>query len=270
MDVKTARVDFLLIVSISYSCYNLGNGGVDHMNRVLIVEDNINQCIFLQETLHTAYPLWEVCTATTCEEGLQLLDASIENKQLFTLFLFDVQLTSAAGDRGGFLLAEHLRKQPDYYRTPILFLTAILDDGVFALSNYHCYNYITKPYSAQDIMNQLEQMLFSGYLDKTITIVDTRRIQHMILIDNIEFIQCNKHNVYIYDDHSEYVTRQYTLTQLEEILPCYFVRCHRKYIFNKRYLKNIDFTAKYIHTKDFHFAFSKNYTDRIYRLLNEI
>ena len=239
------------------------------MNRVLIVEDNINQCAFLQKTIQDTYPLWEVCTATTCEEGLQLLESSIENQKLFTLFLFDVQLTSSVGDRGGFLLAEHLRKQPDYYRTPILFLTAILDDGGFALSNYHCYNYITKPYNEQDVINQLEQMLFSGYLDKTITIVDTRRIQHMILIDNIQFIKCEKHNVYIYDDHSEYITRQYSLTQLEEILPSYFIRCHRKYIFNKNYLKNIDFTTKYINTKDFHFAFSKNYSNRIYQLLKQ-
>lgn len=239
------------------------------MNRVLIVEDNSNQCTFLEETLHDAYPLWEICTAKTCEECVHLLDDSIENKQLFTLFLLDVQLTSAVDDRGGFLLAEHLRKQPDYYRTPILFLTGILNDGAFALSNYHCYNYITKPYSAEDIINQLEQMLFSGYLDKTINIMDTRRIQHMIVIDNIQLIQSDRHNIHIYDDHSEYVTRQYTLTQLEEMLPGYFVRCHRRCIFNKRYLKNIDFTGRYIQTKDFHFAFSKNYTDRMYELLDQ-
>lgn len=239
------------------------------MNRVLIVEDNNNQCAFLQKTLQAEYPLWEICVANTYKDGLQLLDISIENKQYFTLFLLDVQLTTVADDRGGFLLAEYIRKQPNYYRTPILFLTAVLNDGIFALSNYHCYNYITKPYSAEDIINQLEQMQFSGYLDKTITIVDTKRIQHMIPIDNIQFIECEKHNIYIYDDHSKYITRQYTLTQLEEILPSYFIRCHRKYIFNRRYLKNIDFTTKYIHTQDFHFAFSKNYTDRIYQLLNQ-
>ena len=99
--------------------------------------------------------------------------------------------------------------------------------------------------------------------------MDTRRIQHMIVIDNIQLIQSDRHNIHIYDDHSEYVTRQYTLTQLEERLPGYFVRCHRRCIFNKRYLKNIDFTGRYIQTKDFHFAFSKNYTDRMYELLNQ-
>ena len=39
--------------------------------------------------------------------------------------------------------------------------------------------------------------------------------------------------------------------------------------FNKNYLKNIDFTAKYINTKDFHFSFSKNYSNRIYQLLKQ-
>jgi len=78
-------------------------------------------------------------------EAINVLRLSIEKENYFSLFLLDIQLSHEEGDRGGFIFANEIRKIPSYYMTPLLFLTAVSDENYFALSHYHCYNYIAKP-----------------------------------------------------------------------------------------------------------------------------
>ena len=120
---------------------------------ILIVEDDISQNNNLNKAINSHYPKWETESSYTYNDALDRITNSIQENP-YTLFLFDVQLSKEKGNRGGFLLAEKLRTFPLYYKTPILFLTAISDEGGFALSNYHCYNYIAKPYSPQYFFNK--------------------------------------------------------------------------------------------------------------------
>lgn len=177
--------------------------------------------------------------------------------------MLDIQLSRSLGDRGGFLLAEEIRKCPIYYQTPILFLTAIHDKGQFALSKFHCYDYLTKPYTVDSILNILEQMLLTGYLQNSIEIIDTHRIQHILPFQNIYLIKANIHGVIIYDDASTYTTREYTLKSILACLPSNFKQCHRKYIINLNYLKNVDFTANMIQIANFHIPIGKTYVSNL-------
>ena len=143
---------------------------------ILIVEDDKAQNINLNNAINAQYPAWTIDSCYTYDEALEHIISSVNKNNIYTLFLFDVQLSKEKGNRGGFLLAEELRKLHPYYRTPVLFLTAVSDEGGFALSNYHCYNYISKPYTSQDILIQLEQMLITCYLESTLDICDSDRI----------------------------------------------------------------------------------------------
>lgn len=232
------------------------------MNHLLIVEDNLDQLNFIEQTIRSKYSLWNIQTASTYEEAAKLVEGSLKHTP-FSLFMLDIQLSLSIGDRGGFLLAEEIRKHPIYYQTPVLFLTAIHDKGQFALSKFHCYDYLTKPYTADNILNILEQMLLTGYLQNSLKITDTHRIQHILPFQNIYIIKANVHGIILYDEVSTYTTREYTLKSILDYLPSNFVRCHRKYIINLDYLKNIDLTTGMVQIADFHIPLGKMYSSNL-------
>lgn len=233
------------------------------MHHVLIVEDNHSQCTLLQQTLKNQYPDWNIETANNYEDGLYKLNNSLQKKPLFTLFLLDVQLSTTKGDRGGFFLAKELRKHPSYYTTPILFLTAISDEGSFALSEFHCYNYIAKPYTSQDILHQIEQMLLTGYLQNTISIIDTDRIQHKLFINDVYMIEAKSHSIIIHTATDEFTTREYSLEKIQKLLSASFIQCHRKYIINKQYITCFDQTSRYIQVGSFRLPCGRTYINNI-------
>lgn len=233
------------------------------MHHVLIVEDNHSQCHILLQTLKEHYSDWNIETAGSFEEGLCRLNDSLLKEQPFTLFLLDVQLSTAKADRGGFLLAEEIRNHSAYYTTPILFLTAVSDEGIFALSEFHCYNYITKPYTPQDILHQIEQMLLTGYLQNTIGITDTNRIHHKLFINDIYTIEAKSHSIIIHTATDEFTTREYSMEKILNLLPSFFIRCHKKHIINKQHITNFDATAKYVQVGAFQVPCGRTYLKNV-------
>lgn len=233
------------------------------MQHILIVEDHAEQLKLLHDSIRNQYPSWDIQTARDYKEAERLLLASVNEKSLFTLFLFDIQLSSQAGDRSGFLLAQKLRQQPAYFKTPILFLTAIPDEIHFALSEFHCYNYITKPYTPKDILNQLEQLLLTGYLQNTLEFTDTNRIRHKVFIQDIFMVESKSHSVRIHTLHDTYTTREFSLKSISNILGDNFVQCHRKYIINKQSIQHYDRTSKYIQIGRLQIPVGRTYTKEI-------
>ena len=233
------------------------------MHKILIVEDDTVQCLTIKKTIQKQYPTWTVDTAADLEEGIEKLNLSLQENKYYTLFLLDVQLSEENTNRGGFLLSNEIRKHTVYFRTPILFLTAISDEGNFALSKFHCYNYIAKPYTEDDILFQIEQMLLTGYLQYTIDLTDTNRIHHKIFINDIYAIESKAHSLIVHLETESFVTREYTLKQIFKILPSIFVQCHKQFIINKQCIENYDITRKYIKVGNLHIPIGKTYLNII-------
>ena len=229
---------------------------------ILIVEDDISQNNNLNKAINSHYPTWETESSYTYYDALDRITNSIQEKP-YTLFLFDVQLSKENGNRGGFLLAEKLRTFPLYYKTPILFLTAISDEGGFALSNYHCYNYIAKPYRYQDIINQLEQMLITGYLESTFDICDCCRIHHNISLTNINYIESKGHTLVIYLENDSLTTREYNLGSILTVLGCDFIQVHKRYIINEKKITHIDKTNMCVNINSFVIPIGRAYKSNL-------
>lgn len=203
------------------------------MQKLLIVEDDDVQRVALHESIQDFYPNWIVLSANSYESALGLLLQSIEEREYFSIFLLDIQLKQDVGDMGGFVLAEKIRDETNYFKTPILFLTSISEKTQFALSTYHCYNYITKPYSTADILYQIQQMLLTGYLeDNCIAITDTKRIIHRIPQKEIMYIELKSHQVIFTTKGDEIISRGVSLNDLWKQLTKEFIQCHKKYIIN--------------------------------------
>lgn len=232
------------------------------MQRLLIVEDEKSQLLMLQETIQNQYPDWSLECANTYENALLLLQQSITQQNPYTLFLLDIQLSPSLADRGGFLFAEAIRKERIYYRTPILFLTAVPDEHFIALSHFHCYNYIAKPYHPEDILVQLNQMLLTGYLQENILLVtDTNRIRHRIRKEHILFAEASSHTIILHTTKGKIATREFTLDALLNELGEMFIRCHRKYIIQKEQIRNYDKVTHYIHIQKEVIPIGKTYMD---------
>lgn len=229
------------------------------MHNVLIVEDDKIQLEILANTIRTHYPGWNIQVASNYSDAKALLECSLNTSDLFSLFLFDIQLSLEEGDRGGFFLAKEVRKHTDYFRTPILFLTAISDEGVFALSQFHCYNYITKPYTPQDILCQLEQMLITGYLENSLEIMDTNRIQHKIRANEIYLVESKAHTLTICTANGDFITRQFSLEKILDVLGNDFIQCHKRIIVNKGHITSYDKSSQYLRINDHSVPIGRTY-----------
>lgn len=234
------------------------------MQHVLIVEDDPVQCNSLVLILSSEYPDWNIEYATSYDVAIKLFLNTSEN---FTLFLLDIQLTSSPEDRSGFLLAEHIRKNHCYFTTPILFLTSITDSGMYALSEFHCYNYITKPYAPSDILFQIKQMLLTGYLKKALRITDTNRVWHNVFLHEICSVEAKHHSVIITTTRGSIHTRQFTFNTIRDILTEDFLQCHRKYIINTKLITNYDKKNHYVGVGQTSIPVSRRYESLICKLL---
>lgn len=239
------------------------------MSKLLIVEDDEVQKIALEEGIREAYPNWCILSTNTYEEACQILLTSIEQQDYFSMFLLDIQLEQKSGDMSGFVLAEQIRSYKEYFKTPIMFLTSISEKTQFALATYHCYNYITKPYEIDDILYQIEQMIFTGYLEEnTITITDTNRITHRIMQDDIIYMEFKSHQVIIRTTSGDFVTREHTTPKVLRHLSSNFAQCHKKYIINLNFVQSYAKANGYLNVKDNIIPVSRTFKSDIEQILN--
>lgn len=204
---------------------------------ILVAEDDHNQCNLIHTAIQNAYPLWSVYDAYDLKTAQSLIE---DEGILFSLFLLDVRLSENEDDRSGFQLAESLRQQQRYYATPILFLTSVYDQTGFALSQFHCYNYITKPYSSTNIIQQIRQMLLTGFLNNSLSICDIARVHHNIFPEEVLYVSSKGHVIDICTEHGCIQTREYNLTEMLQLLNGPFIQIHRKHLVNRNKIKSID------------------------------
>lgn len=234
------------------------------MQKILIVEDDIGQLDFLSNVINSSYPSWTICTATNFIDAKKLIDESVEIHDTFSLFLFDVQLSQTPNDRMGFELGKHLRDFPEYYSTPVLYLTSIPDEHLNALHDVHYYDYITKPYYKEDILNRLEQMLMRSILDNnSILITDINSISHKIIPKDILYVKSIAHTLEIYLKDYVVHTRNYNMSTIEPLVTPYLIRCHNRFYVNKKYIKNFDPVVRRIHIGKHLIDVSKSYVQII-------
>lgn len=234
------------------------------MSDILIVEDDKIQCSTLKQTLCKAYPNWNIDTASSFEEATFLL---MHSKQNYSLFLLDIQLSENTNDRSGFQLAEQIRAMKPYYTTPILFLTSISVEMGYGLSEYHCYNYITKPYSATDIITQIKHMLFTGILQNSIVLKDTMHIHHKVNLSDVLYLEGKSRLLVLYTNIDKLETKDYTLTTISSFLSSQFIQCHRRYIINSNYIENYDFTNNYVQINNHSIPIGRTYRNNLKNIL---
>lgn len=217
------------------------------MMNTLILEDNLEQAIFLEKIVKDIYNTDSVHIARDISQAKSLLD-----NNNFDLFILDIVLNPSDNHCDtGIDFASYIRTQEYYSHTPIIFITSYPEHMQVAINDTHCYSFIIKPYNTETVVKTLLEVAdYSNYDSSFFKIKDYTGIIFKIKIKDIIYIESNGHRLTIHTEQSNYDTGEFTLEKISELLPNIFVRCHRKYIINISKACNYDKTNRFIKIKN--------------------
>lgn len=218
------------------------------MMTTLIVEDNLTQLEALRNVLAQTFPTMQFLYATNYDTAKSIIET-----ESIHFFLLDIELIPGNHEKDGINLGTYIRSIPKYKHTPILFLTARIDQIEIALNKTHCYNYLVKPYQYETLIESIHDLLDAPFLRDTssIALKDINGIFFRINPENLCCIQSSSKSLILTCENGEMTTRQYTLEQLLCELPTNFCQCHKRYIINCHKVISYDKTSQIVHIGSF-------------------
>ncbi len=211
------------------------------MNKnLLILEDDVVQLELLRNCIAKNYDDMSVSCCKDTDEALDALDRDIR----YDVFLLDISIDEEEVNQAGIDYAKKIRMIKDYNKTPIIFITGYPQFIFDAVNEAHCYSYVIKPYSDEDIVSQLNEVFMS---DKRITIRTTNKVYINIDANDIYYIESMGRYQYIHSIHNEIIkTREHNFKYYDNLLSPAFVRCHKSYIVNRKYIRTVSVVDKTI------------------------
>ena len=124
---------------------------------ILVVEDNADMNRFISETLAGDYC---VTSAFTGREGME---KAIELRP--DLILSDIMMPGMSGDQ----LVQEVRRHPDLYGIPLMFLTARTDDDLCVkLLKDGAQDYLRKPFAAEELRVRIRKVISTSRVRKAL------------------------------------------------------------------------------------------------------
>ena len=236
------------------------------MFHILLVEDDTIQLNALKNILKEFLPDSVIDTANTYNDAVNLIKSST-----YDIFYLDIALNSENTNSDGLSIGEFIRSQAIYRNTPIVFVTSFTDKINIAVNKLHCYSYLVKPYTSDDVENSLKDIIVSyPAKEKAIAFKNVDGIIFKILPNDIIRIISENHGITVFTDTYSFNTRFFTLDGILEILPEYFIRCHRKHIINLKMVTNYDKTIGMLHISNSAIPVGRNYKSVFEERFNKI
>ena len=199
----------------------------------IIVEDNLGALHNLQSALKPHSNFVEIGVAHTLGNGKSL---ALEKKP--HIVFLDVEL----GNENGFDLIKEIRQFTT--EMPYIIMTTGVDRYAKKAVNTDVLYFLEKPIDPDELVIALNKFE-KKHLDyqKHITIKNTDG--HFFLqLENIQYIKSDINYCHIYrtDQKSMHVSK--TLKEIEKILPNQFIRIHKSYIINTKFVQMLNTTKK--------------------------
>lgn len=205
------------------------------MKHYFILEDHKEQALALSKIIQSYKKDIEITVSFSIPEAINQLQT-----HNYDVFFLDIQLSSSEEISGnGISFGKFIRANEAYRTTPIIFVTSFPNYINEAINSVHCYGFLTKPYLPNDVF----QLLDSISPRQTPTVLKLKNndcIYREIRFSNLIFIQSHLHYLHYHTQNDVHRSRQYTMKQLEEILPDYFVRCHKSHLVNRHFISSYD------------------------------
>lgn len=206
---------------------------------ILVVEDNDITRRSLVKTIQANFTSFKICEAATGKKANELLE-----KNYFDMFLLDIELP----DLSGMEIAQNIRGLERYQFVPIVFITTHITLLPKALHDYHCYDFIEKPFKMEKVI-EIIQGLRNGIgkeeaIDKKKYLTITSgNVTNKILLSDIYFIEAQGRFIYYHSKVGIYKEIKSSLKkvmiQIESLESDAFARSHKAYIVNTIYIKSI-------------------------------
>ena len=213
------------------------------MFSVLIVEDDLIQSDTIKELLSARYPGWNIYTAKSSSEAEMLLKAHKAG-----LFLLDIELSKDETKPDGIDFGRKIREIPGYKHIPVIFITGMADQVLKALQEIHCASYLVKPFSPEQLIEAVEYATETETeASEELLLKDSNGVYQRVVPDSILYLESNGKNIIIHTEVYIITIANYSVTKIQQMLPDYFIRCHREYIINGRKIISYDKSTQFIH-----------------------
>lgn len=213
------------------------------MKQILLVEDILVQAYALKCIIQTHIQDVQIAIASNTADALHLIDTSTN----IDLFFLDISLSEQNNKKDdGIMLGLEIRSRVKYIDTPIIYVTSYANRIQEAINTVHCFGFLYKPYTTLDVTNLLDSVFQSQEKGQTILLKIETSVFFNLNLSSLLFIAAEGKYMIYHTLESFHTSRQYTMKQLEKLLPANFIRCHKSYIINKNYMKNLDTVNHYI------------------------
>lgn len=203
------------------------------MKHLLVVEDNPYIAEQLKQYIQKIDSTINIFTTGYAEEAYNIA-------QLYPIdaFFLDIQLM----DFSGLELAEKLRDIKGYKNTIMVFITGMVSREIEAFKQYHCYDYILKPFSEETIEKMfnevIKECLEAPQFHEAIELkIKQKNHNYLVKQKEIVFIESLNRKLYV---NLQDKTIEFTMTSLKELkkdLSPIFIQCHRSFIVNRYYIE---------------------------------
>lgn len=209
--------------------------------KILIVEDEMNNAVHVKKIIEQINSDIIVIIADNIDKAY-----SMAMQHSINIFLIDIILDmSKPGDASGIRFARDIRNIPQYKFVPMIFLTSLYDQEMYAYRELHCYGYVEKPFKAESIKKLVTDALeYEGPAQEEKTIfLKKDGIFYPIKPSKIVYIQSNNHRLYFHlADETELSVYYYSCKQfIDEAQSNELLQCSRRTIVNRSYVKSIDY-----------------------------
>ncbi len=209
---------------------------------IAIVEDDSNISDLIYKTINEIYSNIKFVFFKNAKDALNY--AKVNN---IDIFLLDIQLN----DYKGTILAKEIRAIDKYKHIPIVFITALANEELYAYRELKTYSFLTKPFTKHELSQTLKEVI--EYKKHLNPISKKLKIKQKLFIyeydiKDILYIESFGKKLEIHLGKGSDIISGYSLKSvLEAIDDTSFIQCHKSYIINKNYIEKIDKSNKIIY-----------------------
>ena len=213
--------------------------------KVLILEDNLQTAQALAAILKENERKITIRYTSCIQEAYRV---SIE--ETIDVFIIDIILqTTKPGDTSGIKFAAAIRRIEKYYFTPMFFITALADPKLYAYRDLHCFGYIEKPFSKEQVKKLLAEALHYKTKNPEDSNVYFRKdgILYSVKLSQVVYVQVQHHRMQIVTEKDTLEIPYKTIKSfLQETDSPNFLQCNRYIVLNQNYIEYIDLNNCYI------------------------
>lgn len=205
--------------------------------RIAICDDNKEILMYLKSNLNTVFKQYITDFELLCFiSGKSLLEA--HNKKNLDVIFLDIDMPNFTG----FDVAKAIRKE--FSKCYIIFITSH-SELVYDSFDFQPFGFIRKNSGdslTKSLNNVVKKLMFYTKQNETFTFEDEFSRSHIVPIRNIIFLESEKHYINFYVSGTDTPFRmRATIKDFEVKFEKYdFIRIHKSYIVNLRYVDFVD------------------------------